>query len=139
MRSELTDEQMGLRSYLLNTNHYHISYALTSMKVGIIRCMMTEDMCPGTTDFSMAKEGKGAFKESGPVDIVGFVTCGGCPGKRAIPRARMMVDRGAEAIVFASCITRGNPIGYPCPHYADMRDCIIKAVGPGIEIIEWTH
>lgn len=51
----------------------------------------------------------------------------------------MMVERGAEAIVFASCITKGNPIGYPCPHYADMRDCISKAVGHDIKIIEWTH
>lgn len=125
--------------FLLNPNYYHLPYAFTSMKVGIIRCMMTEDMCTGTTDFSIAKEGKGAFSEIGPVDIVGFVTCGGCPGKRAIPRAKMMVDRGAEAIVFASCIMRGNPIGFPCPHYADMRDYIIKAVGPEIPIIEWTH
>ncbi|KUL01057.1 MAG: Uncharacterized protein XE11_2256 [Methanomicrobiales archaeon 53_19] len=109
------------------------------MKVGIIRCMMTEDMCPGTADFLVTKEGKGAFKETGPVEIVGFVTCGGCPGKRAIPRAKMLVERGAEAIVFASCITRGNPIGYPCPHYTDMRDCVIKAVGPDIKIIEYTH
>jgi len=109
------------------------------MKVGIIRCQQTEDMCPATTDFTVTKEGKGAFAETGPVDIAGFVTCGGCPGKRAIPRAKMMVARGAEAIVFASCITKGNPIGFPCPHFLEMRDCIIKAVGPDIRIIEWTH
>lgn len=28
------------------------------MKVGIIRCMQTEDMCPGTTDFKVIKEKK---------------------------------------------------------------------------------
>ena len=71
--------------------------------------------------------------------IVGFVSCGGCPGKRAIARAKLMVDRGAEAIVFASCISKGNPIGYPCPHYANMRDAIIKKVGQKIKIIEYTH
>ncbi|HII75465.1 MAG TPA: CGGC domain-containing protein [Methanolinea sp.] len=109
------------------------------MKVGIIRCLMTEDLCPGTMDFRVTAEGKGAFADTGPVEIVGFVTCGGCPGKRAIPRAKMLVERGAQAIVFASCITRGNPIGYPCPHYADMRDCVKKAIGPDISIIEWTH
>jgi len=109
------------------------------MKVGIIRCLMTEDMCPGTMDFHVTKDGKGAFKKIGPVDIVGFVTCGGCPGKRAILRAKMLVEKGAEAIVFASCITRGTPIGYPCPHFLNMRDCIIKAVGSDIKIIEWTH
>jgi len=108
-------------------------------KVGIIRCQQTEDMCPGTTDFKIAKEGKLAFEEIGPVEIVGFVSCGGCPGKRAISRAKMMVERGAEVIVFASCISRGNPIGFPCPHYAAMRDAVAKKVGPGVELIEYTH
>ncbi|MBQ2912044.1 MAG: CGGC domain-containing protein, partial [Clostridia bacterium] len=32
------------------------------MKVGIIRCMQTEDYCPGTTDFLMIKNRKGAFE-----------------------------------------------------------------------------
>jgi len=100
---------------------------------------MTEDLCPGTTDFKVTAEGRGAFAETGPVEIVGLVTCGGCPGKRTIPRAKMLVERGAEAIVFASCISKGNPIGYPCPHYTQMRDAVIRAIGPDIKIIEWTH
>ena len=32
------------------------------MKAGIIRCMQTEDYCPGTTDFRMIREKKGAFE-----------------------------------------------------------------------------
>ena len=78
------------------------------MKVGIIRCQQTEDMCPGTTDFTMAKQGKGAFADTGAVDIVGFVSCGGCPGKKAKTRATMMVDRGADAILLASCIAKAR-------------------------------
>lgn len=109
------------------------------MKVGIIRCQQTEDMCPGSTDFKVASKGKLAFEETGPVEIVGFISCGGCPGKKAIVRAKMMVDRGAEAIVFASCISKGTPIGYPCPHFENMRDAIIKNIGTDIKIIEWTH
>lgn len=109
------------------------------MKVGIIRCQQTEDMCSGNTDFKVASEGKLAFEETGPVEVMGFVSCGGCPGKRVIARAKLMVDSGAEAIVFASCISKGNPIGYPCPHYANMRDAVIKKVGSEIKIIEWTH
>ena len=31
------------------------------MKVGLIRCMQTEDMCPGTRDFKIMKEKKCAF------------------------------------------------------------------------------
>ena len=93
-------------------------------------CRQTEDICPGNTDFKIAQEGKLAFEETGPVDIVGFVTCGGCPWKRAITSAEFLINRGAEAIVFASCISKGNPIGYPCPHYANMRDAVIKRLGP---------
>jgi len=108
-------------------------------KVGIIRCQQTEDMCPGSTCLKVAKEGKSAFEESGPVEIVAFVSCGGCPGKRAVARAKLMADRGAEAIAIASCISRGNPIGFPCPHYANMRDAIIKKVGTEMQILDYTH
>jgi predicted metal-binding protein len=108
-------------------------------KVGIIRCQQTEDMCPGTTCFKVASLGKRAFEQISPVEIVGFVSCGGCPGKRAIPRAKLMVDRGAEAIFFTTCISKGTPIGYPCPHYTNMRDAVIKNIGKDIEIIEYTH
>lgn len=109
------------------------------MKVGIIRCQQTEDMCPGTTDFKVAATGKLAFDKTGPVEIVGFVSCGGCPGKRAVPRAKLMVEKGAESIVFASCISKGNPIGIPCPHFSLMREAIVKKLGERIEIIDWTH
>ncbi len=109
------------------------------MKVGIIRCQQTEDICPGTMDFKIASEGKMAFAETGPVEIVGFVSCGGCPGKRAISRAKLMVERGAEAIVLASCISKGNPINFPCPHYEEIKGGIAKNIMPSIKIIEWTH
>lgn len=109
------------------------------MKAGIIRCQQTEDVCPGTTDFKAAREGTFAFQESGAAEIIGFVTCGGCPGKRAVARAKMLVERGAETILLASCIAKGNPIGFPCPHFAAMKAAIAKKLGPDIPIIDWTH
>jgi len=96
-------------------------------------------MCPGTTDFKVAAEGTFAFKDLGPCEIVGYTSCGGCPGKRAATRAKMMVERGAEAIAFASCIKKGNPIGFPCPHYAQMIESARKKLGEAITVIEWTH
>ena len=109
------------------------------MKVGIIRCQLTEDMCPGTTDFNAAKEGSFVFAETGPVEIIGFVSCGGCSGKKAVTRAKMLVDRGAEAIVFASCMKKGTPIGYPCPHFAAIKDAVQRKLGAEAQIIDWTH
>jgi len=107
--------------------------------VGIIRCQQTEDLCPGTTDFTIAKEGKLAFHETGPVEIVGFISCGGCPGKRAPARAKTMIEKGAQAIVFASCISKGNPIDFPCPHFTMMKESVRKKIAENIQIIDWTH
>ena len=109
------------------------------MKVGIIRCQQTEDLCPGNTDFKVAAEGLKGFEDTGPVEVMGFVSCGGCPGKRAIHRAKLMVERGAQAIVFASCIGRGNPISLACPHFAQMREAIRNRLAPETLMIDWTH
>ncbi len=109
------------------------------IKVGIIRCQLTEDMCPGSIDFKVAREGTLAFAETGPVEIVGFLSCGGCSGKKAVTRAAMLVERGAQAIAFASCMKKGNPIGFPCPHFAAIKAAVEKKLGPAAKIIDWTH
>lgn len=96
-------------------------------------------MCPGTTDFKVAADGKLAFAETGPVEVTGFVSCGGCPGKRAAARAKLMVDRGAQAIAFASCISKGNPIGFACPHAEQIRQAVKKKIGEEVLLIEYTH
>ena len=100
------------------------------MKVGIIRCMQTEDFCPGTTDFRMIREKKGAFEGvEEDIEIIGFINCGGCPGKKAVLRARELVNRGADSIAFASCIQKGTP----------MKDVIQNDLGDGIRLIDYTH
>lgn len=110
------------------------------MKVGIIRCMQTEDYCPGTADFRMIREKQGAFAGiEGEIEIVGFINCGGCPGKKAVYRARELVKRGADSIAFASCIQKGTPIGYPCPFAKKMRELIVKDLGDSIKILDYTH
>lgn len=108
-------------------------------KIGIIRCQQTEDMCPASTCIKVAHEGKLAFKDLGECEIIGIVTCGGCPGKRAIPRAKMLVERGAEVIALASCISKGTPIGFPCPNAQQMKESIIRKVGEEITILDYTH
>lgn len=77
------------------------------MKVGIIRCMQTEDFCPGTTDFKVIREKKATFEAiEEDIEIVGFINCGGCPAKKAVLRSRELVKRGADTIAFASCIQK---------------------------------
>lgn len=110
------------------------------MKVGLIRCMQTEDMCPGTTDFKVMKEKKLAFEGvEGEIEVIGFISCGGCPGKKAATRAAEMVKRGADTIALASCITKGNPIGFACPHAEQMKAAIRGKIGEEITILDYTH
>ncbi len=110
------------------------------MKLGIIRCMQTEDFCPGTADFRAVKERTGAFAGTvGEIEIVGFCSCGGCPGKKALLRARQLAERGADTIALASCIRKGTPVGYPCPFAAKMKDIIEKDLGDRVRILDYTH
>ena len=110
------------------------------MKLGIIRCMQTEDTCPATTDFKVVREKKGAFEgvEEG-IELIGIATCGGCPGKKAVFRAEEMVRRGADTIAFASCISKGTPIGYVCPFAKTMQKAVRQNLPESIRFLDYTH
>ena len=109
------------------------------MKAGIIRCMQTEDYCPGTADFKMLRERRGVFEGvEEDIELVGFTNCGGCPGKRVPLRVRELVKRGADTIVFASCIKKGTPIGYPCPFAKRLMDLAAAEAGEVVKILDRT-
>ena len=102
--------------------------------------MQTEDLCPGTTDFKIIKEKRLAFEGiEEEIEVIGFLSCGGCPGKRAVARAAEMVRRGADTIAFASCITRGNPIGFACPHAEMIKAAVIEKIGTEVTVLDYTH
>lgn len=110
------------------------------MKIGIIRCLQTEDYCPGTTDFKAIKNKSGAFADvEEDIEIIGFINCGGCPGKKALLRAKELVKRGADTIAFASCIQKGTPMGYPCPFAARMKSIVSKGIDTEIKLLDYTH
>ena len=100
------------------------------INAGIIRCQQTEDMCPGTTDFKVAGKGILAFKETGPAELVGFVTCGGCPVEIPEIRTRRAMTRAVEC--------RASRIE---EHFGDITDSIgihavvvIRCIGLAITI-----
>ena len=110
------------------------------MKVGLIRCIQTEDMCATTTCIRVMKEKQAAFEgEEDEVSLINVNTCGGCPGKKAVTRVASMVSNGVDTIALASCITKGSPIGFPCPHKEQMVEAIRNKVGENIRIITYTH
>ena len=63
----------------------------------------------------------------------------GVSREKSILRARELVKRGADTIVFASCIQKGTPIGYPCPFAKKMKELIAKDIGDGIRILDYSH
>ena len=54
----------------------------TNMKLGIIRCMQTEDYCPGSRDFRTIRERKGAFMGEDDIQLDGLHQLRWLPGKK---------------------------------------------------------
>jgi len=49
------------------------------MKIGLIRCLQTEDMCPATTCLNVMKNKKLAFVDiEEDIELIGITTCGWC-------------------------------------------------------------
>ena len=112
------------------------------MKVGIIRCMQTEEFCPGHNDFLSIRQRSGGFADvpaEEPIELTGFISCGGCPGKKVGMRAATLIQRGADTIAFASCVHKGAPMGYPCPFGKRMTELVKAAVGEDVPILDHTH
>ncbi len=96
------------------------------MKVGFIRCLLTEDIVSETNFLKAILKGINTTKTAAEgteesMEIIGLNTCGGCPGRKAVARAVDMVKRGADTIVLAACISKGTPIGFPCPNIDQMK------------------
>jgi len=60
-------------------------------------------------------------------------------GSGADAITKELVKRGADTIAIASCITKGTPIGFPCPNAYEMEQAIRKAAGSNVTILDYTH
>jgi predicted metal-binding protein len=98
------------------------------VKIGIIICERNKT-CTGNKCFMAIKEREGAFSqypEDEPIDVVGFISCGGCPGERLEYSPADMKKYGAEVIHLAT----GYLAGYPaCPYIKDHIEYIETVVG----------
>lgn len=84
------------------------------MKVGIIICQRYGD-CAGGKCFRAMRERAGGFSRYSreePLELVGYASCGGCPGGNIEYAPEEMVKNGAEAIHLATGFVVGYP---PCP------------------------
>ena len=105
------------------------------MKIGLIRCLRTEDMNPITTCLEVINDKINKVQSiSKQMEIIGVNTCGGCPGKEAGARVAEMIERGADTIVLTTCLSEENPLSFECPHIEQMKALIIKKTGESVTI-----
>ena len=106
------------------------------VKIGIMICDRNRK-CTGNKCFRAINERDGTFKKipgDEPIEVVGWITCGGCPGERLEFSPADMKKYGAEVIYLASCYLAGYP---PCPYLEDHKRYIEEYVG--LPVVVGTH
>jgi predicted metal-binding protein len=98
------------------------------VKIGIMICDRNRT-CTGNKCFMSIRERDGAFSQypkDKPIEVVGFIACGGCPGERLEFSPADMKKYGAEVIHLATCFLAGYPA---CPYIVDFIQYIENVVG----------
>ncbi len=92
------------------------------IKIGIIICDRYKN-CAGGKCFRAMKNHEGAFDiyKNKDVELVAYITCGGCPGGNIEYAPEEMKKNGAEVIHFATGMVVGYP---PCPYIKHFKDFI---------------
>jgi len=105
-------------------------------KIGIIICARYGN-CGGGKCFRALRERRGAFSRYSAdeaVEIVGYATCGGCPGGNVEYVPEEMKKNGAEVIHLATGLVVGYP---PCPRIRQFKAYIETACG--LPVVIGTH
>jgi predicted metal-binding protein len=80
------------------------------------------------------REGAFSLYKDQEVELVGYTTCGGCPGGNVEYAPAEMKKNGAEVIHLATGLVVGYP---PCPRLEDFRKFIPAKYG--LEVVIGTH
>ena len=105
-------------------------------KIGIVICDRYRN-CAGGKCFRAMLNKEGAFsiyKENNDPEMVGYTTCGGCPGGNIEYAPEEMIKNGAEIIHFATGFIVGYP---PCPYTDQFKKFIEKKYK--VKVIIGTH
>jgi predicted metal-binding protein len=104
-------------------------------KLGIIICDRWNSCAGGKCLRALhRREGAFALYADEEVELVGYTTCGGCPGGNVEYAPGEMKHNGAEVIHLATGFLVGYP---PCPHIEDFLKFI--PAKHGIEVVLGTH
>ena len=106
------------------------------MKIGIIICDRYKK-CAGGKCFRAMQNREGAFEiynKKTPLEIVGYTSCGGCPGGNIEYAPEEMIKNGVEVIHFATGFVVGYP---PCPYISYFKKFIEDKYK--IKVVVGTH
>lgn len=108
---------------------------IEKIRIGIIICDRYR-LCAGGKCFRALERREGAFSRySGKeTELVGYTTCGGCPGGNVEGSLAEMKKNGAQAIHLATGLVVGYP---PCPWISQFIS-LIRDAG-GMEVAIGTH
>ena len=105
-------------------------------KIAIITCARYRD-CGGGKCFRALRERRGGFSRYAaeePVEIVGFSSCGGCPGGNVENVPAEFLKNGAQAVHLATGLVVGYP---PCPRIRAFKAFIESRYG--LPVVVGTH
>ena len=105
-------------------------------RIGIIICDRYRS-CGGGKCFRALRNREGAFSiyaKNESVEIVGYTSCGGCPGGNIEYAPEEMKNNGAEVIHLATGFVVGYP---PCPFIDNFRDMIREKFQ--LKVVVGTH
>lgn len=104
-------------------------------KIGIIICNRYQTCAGGKCLRSLhSREGAFARYQGEEVELVGYTTCGGCPGGNVEYAPAEMKKNGAEVVHLATGVIVGYP---PCPHLQAFREFIPAKYR--LEVVVGTH
>ena len=107
-----------------------------SKNIGIIICDRYRN-CAGGKCFRAIKNHEGAFSlydNDTNLEIVGYTTCGGCPGGNIEYAPEEMIKNGVEVIHLATGFIVGYP---PCPYIDHFKQLIEEKYN--IKVVVGTH
>ena len=107
-----------------------------STKIGIIICDRYKE-CGGGKCLRSLKNREGAFDiypKTDFVELVGYSTCGGCPGGNIEYVPEEMKKNGAEVIHLATGMVVGYP---PCPFIHQFKEFVEEKYG--LKVVVGTH
>jgi predicted metal-binding protein len=105
-------------------------------KIGIIICDRYRN-CAGGKCLRALRERVGGFArypKDEPVELVGYTTCGGCPGGNVEYIPDEMKRNGAEAVHLATGFVVGYP---PCPYLRQFKELL--ETKHSMEVVVGTH